>query len=45
MCTSAPPSSAWVIFSPVTVVITSGPVTNIFAESRTMTTKSVSAGE
>ena len=41
----APPSSSKVGSSPVTVLITSGPVMNMCEVSRTMNTKSVSAGE
>ena len=44
-CTSAPPSSSWVTRRPVTDSTTSGPVRYIRAVSRTMNTKSASAGE
>ena len=40
----APPSSSLVTSSWVTVLITSGPVTNMYAVSFTMTLKSVMAG-
>ena len=40
----APPSSWRVTSSPVTARTTSGPVMNMYAESSTMKTKSVSAG-
>ncbi|SLH74250.1 Uncharacterised protein [Mycobacteroides abscessus subsp. abscessus] len=39
------PSSSMVTSSPVTVLMTSGPVTNIWLVWSTITTKSVSAGE
>ena len=42
---NAPPSSSISTSSPVTVLITSGPVMNIFEVSFTMTVKSVRAGE
>ena len=40
----APPSSSIVTSSPVTVLITSGPVMNMWLVSRTMKMKSVIAG-
>ena len=43
--TRAPPSSSCVTDSPVTVLMTSGPVMNMYEVSRTMNVKSVSAGE
>mmetsp|Transcript_19008 Transcript_19008/g.46679 ORF Transcript_19008/g.46679 Transcript_19008/m.46679 type:complete len:238 (+) Transcript_19008:274-987(+) len=45
VCTFAPPSSSWVTSSLVTVLTTSGPVTNRWLVPRTMKTKSVIAGE
>jgi len=42
---SAPPSSSALTSSCVTVLTTSGPVTNMYALSRTMKMKSVIAGE
>ena len=45
VCVAAPPSSSAVTSSWVTVRTTSGPVTNIYEESRTMNMKSVMAGE
>ena len=45
MCVRAPPSSAAVICSFVTVFTTSGPVTNMYAVSSTIIVKSVIAGE
>ena len=42
---AAPPSSSWVTVSWVTVLTTSGPVTNRYELSRTMKMKSVIAGE
>ena len=45
VCVDAPPSSSWVTSSRVTVLTTSGPVTNMCDVSRTMKMKSVSAGE
>ncbi len=41
----APPSSSRVTSSPVTVFTTSGPVMNMWLDSRTMKMKSVIAGE
>ncbi len=41
----APPSASLVTSSCVTVLITSGPVTNMYEVFSTMTTKSVMAGE
>ena len=41
----APPSCSWLTSSWVTVLTTSGPVTNMYELSRTMTMKSVIAGE
>ncbi len=45
MWVCAPPSSSMVTSSPVTVLMTSGPVMNIWLVWSTMMTKSVSAGE
>ena len=45
VCVRAPPSSAAVICSFVTVFTTSGPVTNMYAVSSTIIVKSVIAGE
>ncbi len=42
---SAPPRSSIVTSSPVTVLMTLGPVMNMCDVSRTMNTKSVMAGE
>ncbi len=44
-CVIAPPSSSNVTSSPVTVLITSGPVMNMCEVSFTMNVKSVIAGE
>ncbi len=44
-CVIAPPSSSMETSSPVTVLITSGPVMNMCEVSRTMNVKSVMAGE
>ena len=44
-CVIAPPSSSNVTSSPVTVLITSGPVMNMCEVSFTMNVKSVMAGE
>ena len=44
-CVSAPPNSSNVTSSPVTVLVTSGPVMNICATPSTMIVKSVMAGE
>ena len=44
-CVMAPPSSSNVTSSPVTVLITSGPVMNMCDVSLTMNVKSVMAGE
>ena len=44
-CVIAPPSSSNVTSSPVTALITSGPVMNMCEVSRTMKVKSVIAGE
>ena len=44
-CVMAPPSSSIVTSSPVTVLITSGPVMNMCEVSFTMKVKSVMAGE
>ena len=44
-CVIAPPSSSNVTSSPVTVLITSGPVMNMCDVSFTMNVKSVIAGE
>jgi hypothetical protein len=44
-CVSAPPRASFVTSSWVTVRITSGPVTNIELDPRTMRMKSVIAGE
>ena len=44
MCVMAPPSSSLVTSSCVTVRITSGPVTNMYEVSLTITLKSVMAG-
>ena len=44
-CVSAPPSASFVTSSCVTVLMTSGPVTNIELVPRVMRTKSVIAGE
>ena len=41
----APPSSSIVTSSPVTVLMTSGPVMNMFEVPSTMIVKSVTAGE
>jgi len=41
----APPSASKVVSSPVTVLITSGPVMNMCEVSLTMKMKSVMAGE
>jgi hypothetical protein len=41
----APPSASWVTSSPVTVLMTSGPVMNIWLMPSTMKMKSVIAGE
>ena len=41
----APPSASIEMSSPVTVLITSGPVMNMCEVSRTMNVKSVIAGE
>ena len=45
LCVIAPPSSCLVTSSWVTVLITSGPVTNMYEVSRVMKIKSVIAGE
>src|SRR6267142_4169468 len=45
LCVIAPPSSCLVTSSCVTVLITSGPVTNMYEVSRVMKIKSVIAGE
>ncbi len=45
LCVIAPPSSSFVTVSCVTVLITSGPVMNIYEVSLTITLKSVIAGE
>ena len=45
LCVRAPPSSSNATSSPVTVLMTSGPVMNICEVLSTITTKSVSAGE
>ena len=45
MWVPAPPSSSCVTSSPVTVLMTSGPVMNIFEVPSTMMMKSVRAGE
>jgi hypothetical protein len=45
LCVIAPPSSSLVTSSWVTVLITSGPVTNMYEVSWTMKMKSVMAGE
>ena len=42
---SAPPRASCVISSPVTALMTSGPVMNIWEMPRTMRVKSVMAGE
>jgi hypothetical protein len=44
-CISAPPTSSIVVARPVTALITSGPVRNMWALCRVMMTKSISAGE
>ena len=44
-CASAPPSSSIDTSSPVTVFTTSGPVMNMCEVPRTISTKSVIAGE
>ena len=44
-CVSAPPSSSRLTSSWVTALRTSGPVTNMYDEPRTMKVKSVIAGE
>ena len=45
MCAWAPPSSSKVTSSPVTVLITSGPVMNMWLVPSTIRVKSVIAGE
>ncbi len=45
MCVCAPPSSSNVTSSPVTVLITSGPVMNMWLVPSTISVKSVIAGE
>ena len=45
LCDIAPPSDSKSTSSPVTVLITSGPVMNMCEVSLTMNTKSVIAGE
>ena len=45
LCARAPPSSSISTSSPVTVLITSGPVMNMCDLPSTMSVKSVSAGE
>ena len=45
LCDIAPPSDSKSTSSPVTVLITSGPVMNMWLVSLTMNTKSVIAGE
>src|ERR1700749_3621979 len=45
MCAAAPPSSSKVTSSPVTALITSGPVMNMWLVPCTITVKSVIAGE
>ena len=45
MCVVAPPSSSFVTSSCVTVLITSGPVTNMYEVLSTISVKSVIAGE
>ena len=45
MCTGAPPSSAAVMFSPITCFTTAGPVRNIWLVFWVMKMKSLSAGE
>src|SRR5215211_5043144 len=45
LCVIAPPSSSFVTSSCVTVLITSGPVINIYDVFLTITLKSVIAGE
>ncbi len=45
LCVSAPPSVSFVTSSCVTVLITSGPVMNMWLVRSTMKMKSVSAGE
>ena len=44
-CVNAPPSSSNVTSSPVTALMTSGPVMNMCEVPLTMNTKSVMAGE
>ena len=44
LCVIAPPRSSLVTSSWVTVLMTSGPVTNMYAVSFTITLKSVMAG-
>ena len=45
LCVSAPPSSSCVTSSCVTVLMTSGPVMNMYDVFRTMKIQSVTAGE
>ena len=45
MCACAPPSSSKLTSSPVTVLITSGPVMNMCEVPSTISVKSVIAGE
>ncbi len=45
LCVIAPPNSCLVTSSCVTVLITSGPVTNMYEVSRVIRMKSVMAGE
>ena len=45
LCVCAPPSSSMPTSSPVTVLMTSGPVMNMCEVWSTMTVKSVMAGE
>ena len=45
LCVRAPPSSSSVTSSPVTVLMTSGPVMNMCEVWSTMIVKSVMAGE
>ena len=45
LCTSAPPRVSWSTTSPVTDLITWGPVMKMWLVPRVMMTKSVSAGE